>query len=51
MWGTDQAASLSSEGMLNLTKILKKSSITLGEGRKTISKEEKKMLEKFKYWK
>ena len=51
MWGTDQAASLSSDGMINLTKILKKSSITLGNGKKNISKEEKEMLKKFKYWK
>ncbi len=51
MWGTDQAASLSSDGMINLTKILKKSSITLGDGKKNISKEEKEMLKKFKYWK
>lgn len=51
MWGTDQAASLSSDGMINLTKILKKSSITLGKGIKTTSKEEKEMLKKFKYWK
>ena len=51
MWGTDQAASLSSDGMINLTRILKKSSITLGNGKKNISKEEKEMLKKFKYWK
>jgi len=51
MWGTDQAASLSSDGMINLAKILKKSSITLGNGKKNISKEEKEMLKKFKYWK
>jgi len=51
MWGTDQSASLSSDGMINLTKILKKSSITLGNGKKNISKQEKEMLKKFKYWK
>lgn len=51
MWGTDQAASLSKDGMINLTKILKKSFNTVGDGRKNISREEKKMLKKFKYWK
>lgn len=51
MWGTDQAASLSKDGMINLTNILKKSFITVGDGRKKISKEEKEMLKKFKYWK
>ncbi len=30
MWGTDQAASLSKDGMLNLVRILKKSSTSNG---------------------
>ncbi len=42
MWGTDQAASLSSDGMINLAKILKKSSITLGNGKKIFLKKKKK---------
>ena len=51
MWGTDQSASLSESGMRNLSNILNKSRIVLGTGNKIISKEEKKMLQKFKYWK
>ena len=51
MWGTDQAASLSEPGMKNLSEILSKIPLVLGDGIKKISQEEKKMLEKFKYWK
>ena len=51
MWGTDQSASLSRDGMVNLTRILKKAPSILGNGIKKISKQEKEMLEKFKYWK
>ncbi len=50
MWGTDQSASLSSEGLHILTTILRKIPLTLGNGKKKISSEEKKMLKKFKYW-
>ncbi len=50
MWGTDQAASLSKDGMLNLVRILKKAPLIMGDGNKNISMEEKKMLKKFKYW-
>ena len=49
MWGTDQSASLSESGMRNLSNILNKSRIVLGTGNKIISKEEKNMLQKFKY--
>ena len=51
MWGTDQSASLSESGMQKLHSILSKASIILGDGVKKISKDEKKMLKKFKYWK
>ena len=51
MWGTDQAASLSYTGMKNLADILSKAPLILGNGVKKISKEEKIMLQKFKYWK
>ena len=50
MWGTDQAASLSKDGMLNLVRILKKAPLVMGTGNKVISFEERKMLKKFKYW-
>ena len=51
MWGTDQSASLSGDGMKNLSNILKKSPFVLGDGVKRFHKEEKQMLKKFKYWK
>ncbi len=51
MWGTDQSASLSETGMRNLSNILNKFRVVLGTGNKIISKDEKKMLQKFKYWK
>ena len=51
MWGTDQAASLSGPGMKNLSDILSKIPLLLGDGIKKISKDEKQMLKKFKYWK
>ena len=50
MWGTDQAASLSESGIKNLTSILKKATLIMGNGVKKILGEEKKMLKKFKYW-
>ncbi len=51
MWGTDQAASLSENGMRNLSSILFKSQKVLGNGVKKISSEERNLLKKFKYWK
>ena len=51
MWGTDQAASLSESGMQNLSTILNKAPLVLGSGKKILSKQEKDMLKKFKYWK
>ena len=50
MWGTDQAASLSKTSMENLSSILKKAPYIVGNGVKVFSKEERKMLSKFKYW-
>ena len=50
MWGTDQSASLSGQGLNVLSKILHKIPLMLGDGKKKISSEEKKMLKKFKYW-
>ena len=51
MYGTDQAASLSEQGIRELTSLLTKFPQMLGNGKKVISKEEKKLIPKFKYWK
>ena len=50
LWGTDQSASLSPAGMKNLSDILTKLPKTLGNGVKKVSKDEKDLLMKFKYW-
>lgn len=50
MWGTDQAASLSEDGLKNLTNILNKSQLVLGSGIKKFSRDEKKISKKFRYW-
>ena len=50
MWGTDQAASLSPEGMKMLGNIFSKTEKIFGNGIKQFSLEEKNMLKKFKYW-
>tara|TARA_Y100000590_G_scaffold468885_1_gene653671 strand:+ start:305 stop:1159 length:855 start_codon:yes stop_codon:yes gene_type:complete len=50
MWGTDQAASLSPDGMKMFTSVIKKSNKIFGNGVKRFYPEEKIMLKKFKYW-
>ena len=50
MYGTDQAASLSEAGIRELTSMLSKFPTMFGSGKKTISKEEKKLIPKFRYW-
>ncbi len=50
MWGTDQAASLSPEGMKMFGNIFGKVEKIFGDGIKKFPKEEKIMLQKFKYW-
>lgn len=50
MWGTDQSASLSEEGIKNLTNILEKSKFIFGDGKKTFSQKEKLLSKKFRYW-
>jgi len=50
MYGTDQAASLSEGGIRELTSLLYKFPKILGDGKKKISKEEKKLIPKFRYW-
>jgi N-acetylneuraminate synthase len=51
MYGTDQSASLSEPGIRELTNILSKFSFMLGDGKKIITNEEKKLIPKFRYWK
>ena len=50
MWGTDQAASLSPDGMKMLGSIFNKVEKIFGDGVKRLSEDEKAMLQKFKYW-
>ena len=47
--GTDQAASLS-EPSRELSEVLRKANDMLGDGKKKILKEEKKLISKFRYW-
>ena len=51
MYGTDQAASLSETGIRDLTAMLSKFPLILGDGKKIITPEEKKLIPKFRYWK
>ena len=51
IYGTDQAASLSEPGIRELTTLLSKFPHMMGDGKKIISKEEKKLIPKFIYWK
>ena len=51
MFGTDQAASLSEPGIRELTTLLNKFPMMMGDGIKKISKEEKNLIKKFRYWK
>ncbi len=51
MYGTDQSASLSEAGIRELTNILSKFTPMLGYGKKIITKDEKKLIPKFRYWK
>ena len=48
--GTDQAASLSPEGIKILTSTLSKIPSILGDGKKKFLDSEKEVLAKFKYW-
>ena len=49
-WGTDQAASLSEDGIKALTYQINKLPSALGNGKKKFSKKEKKLSKKFRYW-
>ena len=50
MFGTDQSASLSEPGIRELTSILFKAPVMLGREKRIMSKDEKKLIKKFKYW-
>ena len=50
MWGTDQSASLSNEGMKALSDILNKIPKMLGTGVKKILKDEISISKKLRYW-
>ena len=50
MWGTDQAASLSLDGMKMFGSIFNKIEKIFGDGIKRLPEEEKVMLQKFRYW-
>ena len=49
MWGTDQSASLSEQGMKYLSGMLKKFPTILGDGIKKINLDEKKLISKFRF--
>ena len=49
-WGTDQAASLAEAGIDNLTSLLRKIPLTVGDGKKKFLKEEKNVSKKMRYW-
>ena len=50
MWGTDQSASLSEQGILNLTSTIRKLYLAYGDGKKKLTKNDRDLLKKFKYW-
>ncbi len=50
MWGTDQSASLSRDGMMQLRETVDKINLTLGNGKKGFSKGEKLVSKKMRYW-
>lgn len=50
MWGTDQSASLSEDGIKNLVSVIEKLPQTLGSGKKVFTLDEQKISKKFRYW-
>ena len=50
MWGTDQAASLEYNGMIQLSNLARKFERSIGNGIKKILPDEKKKLLDMKYW-
>jgi N-acetylneuraminate synthase len=50
MWGTDQAASLSEEGIKSLSEVIRKVHLIMGKEKFFKKKSEMNLLKKFKYW-
>jgi N-acetylneuraminate synthase len=50
MWGTDQAASLSEEGIKSLSEVIRKAPLIMGKEKFFKKKSEMNLLKKFKYW-
>jgi N-acetylneuraminate synthase len=50
MWGTDQAASLGPQGLKNLTSMINKINVIIGDGKKKILKDEKSKMKDLRYW-
>ena len=50
LWGTDQSASLSEEGIKNLCSVIFKIPTIIGKEKFSKNKEEMNLLKKFKYW-
>ena len=50
LFGTDQSASLEETGISQLSNILSRLPLAIGDGVKKMTKEEKKLIKKFKYW-
>ena len=50
MYGSDQAASLQEEGLMQLTNTLRKMPSILGDGHKKIIADEVKIAKKLRYW-
>ena len=51
MYGSDQSASLESQGLNNLVSSLRKYKLLLGNNEKTFSQEEQNVANKLRYWK
>ena len=50
MWGTDQSASLSPDGLRNLVNMIRKIQLIIGNGKKRILEEEKNKSKELRYW-
>jgi len=50
MWGTDQSASLSPDGLRNLVNMIRKIQLIIGNGKKRILEDEKNKSKELRYW-
>ena len=50
MWGTDHAASLEKNGMINIVSLIRKFEKIIGDGKKKFLQSEKDKLKENKYW-